>query len=146
MKRRLAVRAVIEKDSELLLVRLKPYENALGNDFWCTIGGTIEVGEEVIPALKREVKEETGIDAVVGNLLYVQQFKTADTEHVEFFFHVTNTDDFMNIDLSKTTHGQVEIAEIGFVDPKTVHVLPEFLKTEDYSNLNEKSVTFFSEL
>ena len=146
MTRRVAVRAVIEKDGKLLLVRLKPYENALGNDFWCTIGGTVDVGEPLIPALKREIMEETGKKADVGNLLYVQQFKANDMEHVEFFFHVTNSNDFTTIDLSKTTHGQKEIAEIEFVDPSTVHVLPEFLVAEDISKLESNNTKIFNNL
>ena len=74
--------------------------------------------------------EETGIKPVVGNLLYIQQFTHGDKEYLEFFFHVTNSEDYLDIDLTKTTHGMEEIEEIGFVDPATTHILPEFLKTE----------------
>lgn len=146
MKIKLAVRAIIVKDGRLLLVRLKPYENALGNDFWCTIGGTVNICEPLEIALKREVLEETGKDAVIGSLLYVQQFKTKDMEHVEFFFHVTNFEDFLDIDLSQTSHGQTEIAEIGFKDSKELHILPEFLKTADLSNIAHMQTKFFSSL
>jgi hypothetical protein len=74
--------------------------------------------------------EESGIKPIVGNLLYVQQFTHGEKEYLEFFFHITNSKDYLHIDLSKTTHGMEEIEEIGFVDPSTAHLLPEFLKTE----------------
>ncbi|HYH75229.1 MAG TPA: hypothetical protein VD735_04695, partial [Candidatus Saccharimonadales bacterium] len=51
-------------------------------------------------------------------------------DYIEFFFNVKNVEDYLNIDLSKTTHGELEIAEIGFVDPASVVIKPEFLATE----------------
>lgn len=74
--------------------------------------------------------EETGIKPVVGNLLYVQQFTHGEKDYLEFFFHITNSEDYLHIDLSKTTHAMEEIEEIGFVDPAASHILPAFLKTE----------------
>jgi hypothetical protein len=82
--------------------------------------------------------EETGITPVVGNLLYVQQFAHGAKEYLEFFFHVTNSEDYLHIDLAKTTHGMEEIEEIAFIDPTTTHILPEFLKTE---NLDEHATS-----
>lgn len=75
--------------------------------------------------------EETGVEAQVGDLLYVQQFTHGGKDYLEFFFHITNTQDYLNIDLANSTHGEAEIEEIEFIDPKTVRVLPEFLATED---------------
>jgi hypothetical protein len=72
----------------------------------------------------------TGIAPKVGNLLYVQQFTHNDKDYLEFFFHVANGQDYLHIDLSKTTHGVDEIAEIGFVDAASTKILPEFLMTE----------------
>jgi len=81
-------------------------------------------------ALEREMIEETAIKPVVGNLLYIQQFTHSGVEYLEFFFHITNSEDYLNIDLTKTSHGEKELAEISFVDPKSVRLLPEFLSTE----------------
>ena len=129
MKRRVSARAIIEHEGKILLVQLKPYPGSIVLDepYWCTIGGGIDEGESLVPALKREVMEETGVQAKVGNLLYIQQFVNSDKEQMELFFHVTNTQDFMDIDLSKASHAEEEIERIEFVDPKSAHILPKFL-------------------
>jgi len=132
--RRISVRAIILHKGNLLCVRLKPYQGALSvskDEWWCLPGGGLDEGEPLLDGIRREMLEETGIEPTVGNLLYVQQFTHGDKEYLEFFFHVTNAEDYLDIDLSKTTHGAVEIEAIGFVDPKAITILPEFLNTED---------------
>ena len=146
MNRRVAVRAVIVKDGKLLAVKLNPYRSVITGEFWCTIGGGIDEGEALIPALKREVMEETGIEPIVGNLLYIQQYLHGDMEHMEFFFHVTNADDFLTIDLSKTTHGTEEIAELDFVDVSKETVLPKFLTEETFEDVANQPTKFFNYL
>ena len=134
MIRRVSVRAIVLHQGKLLCVRLKPYKGSLreagGNDYWCLPGGGLDEGEALIPGLEREMLEETGIKPQVGNLLYVQQFAYNDKDYLEFFFHVTNGEDYLHIDLSKTTHGAEEIAKIGFVDPAATKLLPEFLTSK----------------
>jgi 8-oxo-dGTP pyrophosphatase MutT (NUDIX family) len=113
-------------------VHLKQYKNssrAIDNS-WCLPGGGLEEGEALRTGLEREMIEETGIQAKVGNLLYNQQFIYNNVDFLEFFFHVTNSEDFLSIDLANTTHGLLEIEEISFVDPKTTPLLPKFLMTE----------------
>jgi ADP-ribose pyrophosphatase YjhB (NUDIX family) len=122
--RRIAVRAIITDGEKLLLVKLLSSGKPL--PFFCTIGGGLDEGESIVDGIKREVLEETGVEAEVGKLLCIQQF-TDKKDNLEFFFHITNMEDFKNIDLSKTSHGLEEIAEIGFYNPKEVEVLPEFL-------------------
>ena len=101
----------------------------------------MDVGEPLIPALERELIEETGIKPIVGNLLYVQQFQYKDWEHLEFFFHITNGEDYEQIDLEATSHGAIEIAEAGFIDPAKNTVLPIFLTEEDLVSDSTKGIT-----
>ena len=54
-----------------------------------------------------------------------------DREQLEFFFHVTNADDYETLDLASTSHGDIEVAECAFVDPKTTDIKPDFLTTID---------------
>jgi 8-oxo-dGTP diphosphatase len=133
MTRRVTVRGIVLHDGKLLCVRLKPYKEHLkrDNSYWCLPGGGLDEGESLVAGVEREMVEETGIKPVVGNLLYVQQFTHSEKHYLEFFFHITNGEDYLEIDLSKTTHGLEEIEEIGFIDPANNHVLPEFLKTEN---------------
>ena len=121
----------------MLGVRLKKYKGRStddGLDYWCTPGGGVDVGEPLIPALERELIEETGVRPTVGNLLYVQQFQHNDWEHLEFFFHIANSDDYEHINLESTTHGAIEIAEIDFIDPSVNIVLPAFLTKLDLAS------------
>ena len=142
--RRIAVRAIVTDGDKLLLVKL--LSSGMPLPFYCTIGGGLDEGESIVDGIKREVLEETGVVAEVGKLLCIQQF-TDKKDNIEFFFHVTNTDDFKNIDLSKTSHGQKEIAEIGFYNPKEVEVLPEFLKDTSIEELlNSKEPKLFNYL
>lgn len=133
MNRRVAVRGIILHDNKLLCVTLKKYAGKPINgtdNYWCTPGGGVDVGEALIPALEREMVEELGIQPVIGNLLYVQQFVYGDTEQLEFFFHITNAQDYLQIDLSQTTHGHIEIDRVEFIDPASSPVLPVFLRSE----------------
>lgn len=146
MNRRVAVRAIIIDNGKLLAVRLKPYGGTgagIASDQWCTVGGGVDAGEPLIPALEREVLEETGIMPKVGNLLFVQQFLHKETEQMEFFFHVSNTEDFKNIDLAKTSHGVEEIAEIDFIATAESKLLPKFLTHIDFNNFNTTIPTQF---
>jgi 8-oxo-dGTP pyrophosphatase MutT (NUDIX family) len=117
------VRAVIRNDNELFLVKHKGYST------WCLPGGGIDPGEGLVQALKREIMEELGVEAEVGKLLVVHQFKENDVyQGPEFFFEVTNVEAFETLDLSQTTHGQAEIAIAEFRDPTaTQNLRPAFL-------------------
>lgn len=132
MDRIIKVRGLIAYHDKLLLVRLKPYKKKLqkDTDFWCLPGGTLEDNESLMQCIEREMIEETGVPPTVGRLLYVQQFSSDGRQYLEFIFNITNARDYLKIDLHKTTHGIKEISEIGFIDPKSVRVLPDFLAQE----------------
>ena len=138
MKRRVNVRGVIVNDKGELFCQRLTARNSDGRDFWCTPGGGLDLGEEITDGLKREMIEETGISPEIGSLLFIQQFAESGensahgpNEQLEFFFHITNWQDYETINLEATSHGVAEIAECGFVDPKTTHVLPAKLREID---------------
>ncbi len=133
MRKEIKVRGIAILDGKVLCVQLTPYNNltAESEPFWCLPGGTVDDGESLLDAFKREMIEELGVEPKVGRLLYVQQFKHNDIEYLEFFFHVENAEDYTNVDLGTTSHGAKEIQKLDFVDPKAVHILPKFLATEN---------------
>ena len=129
--RRVNLRAVIFKDGKLFCQRLKNSHTLHDSDFWCTPGGGIDFGESLYEGLTREMIEETGVKPVIGNILFIQQFMDGEREQLEFFFHVTNASDYEVLALASTSHGDIEVAACGFVDPKTTVIKPDFLTTID---------------
>ena len=61
------VAAIIQKEGEILLEKRanEPFKG-----FWCLPGGHIEKNETVEEAVKREVKEETGLDSECKFMFY----------------------------------------------------------------------------
>lgn len=60
-----AVGGIVENDQgDILLVKTQ-------HDGWVFPGGQVEVGENLMEALSREIKEESGIDTVVTRLIGV---------------------------------------------------------------------------
>ncbi|HEY0964942.1 MAG TPA: NUDIX domain-containing protein [Candidatus Saccharimonadales bacterium] len=130
MTRRITVRGIIYKNGKLFAQ--KHIEGNGESDFWSTPGGGLDDGESLRDGLRRELIEETGIAPEIGRLLYIQQYGGSDREFLEFFYLITNVDDYdVEIDLASTTHGHIEIAQHGFIDPKKEVILPDFLQEAD---------------
>ena len=60
----LALKAVIEKGGRFMILKRSEKED-ISQGEWDLPGGAVEFGEEPIKALKREVKEECGIEIEV---------------------------------------------------------------------------------
>jgi 8-oxo-dGTP diphosphatase len=71
-----AVGAIVIHDDSLLMVRRGREPN---KGLWSVPGGRVEAGEYLSDALRREVREETGIDIEVGDLLGILEW--ADDDH-----------------------------------------------------------------
>lgn len=60
--------------------------------------------------------EELGVEAVIGNLIYTQEFMRSDgTVTFDFWYEVKNGKDFLDVDISQCSHG-FEHSEVGFYD------------------------------
>ncbi|WEG11986.1 NUDIX domain-containing protein [Pullulanibacillus sp. KACC 23026] len=70
-----AVKAVIVSNGEILLVK-RADDDEFGAGTWECPGGKLDFGESLEKALKREVKEETGLSVSIERLLYATAFKT----------------------------------------------------------------------
>ena len=74
---------VIDEDDHVLMVRLVFPEGA----FWVLPGGGIDEGEDVLDALRRELREETGLtEPVIGGHVWnrLHEFRLVDTAGVEW--------------------------------------------------------------
>ena len=77
----LAVKGLIQFNGKTLIVQRSDYvQEAAGA--WEFPGGRMEFKEDVHAALKREIKEETGLDAEVGRILYASSFFRDEDERV----------------------------------------------------------------
>lgn len=74
------VTAVVVENDKLLLLD----QDTGGDRTWSLPGGKVEPGETVAEALRREMREETGLDIEIGRLLYVCDVVGAQAVHLTF--------------------------------------------------------------
>jgi 8-oxo-dGTP diphosphatase len=76
-----SVVAVIVDDDERVVLSRRSVPPFLG--MWVMPGGRIDLGEPILSALHREVREEVGIDVVIGGLIDVFELVTpgVDSDH-----------------------------------------------------------------
>ena len=80
---RISAGAIVESDGRLLLVR---HHRPGRYDFWVAPGGGVKGDESLEAAAAREVREETGLDASVGRLLYIEELADANCRFVKFWY------------------------------------------------------------
>jgi len=82
---RLAARAIIVEEGQLLLVNAYPDGKS---DLWAAPGGGVEAGTDLPTNLAREVREETGLAIAVGPLVLVNEFHepSGGFHQVDLFF------------------------------------------------------------
>ena len=139
--RRINVRAIIYREGKILAVKHRRGDQAA--PYYAVPGGGLDPHESLAECLIRELREETGVTAKPGKLLFIQQFPSSRAgydEELEFLFAVDNPDDFTDIDISQTTHGAQELALCEYIDPSQCVLYPEFLQHPDiaqYINSNQ---------
>ncbi len=130
---RLAAKAVVRRGDQILLTRLSRYAVETGQ--WTLPGGGVDHGERPAAALAREMYEETGLTAEVGDLLGVHDLhltgtapngRHEDYHAVNLIFAVTvpadtepmvvetggTTDEVAWVGLAEITSGAVEVTEV----------------------------------
>lgn len=136
-KRRINLRAIIWRDGKIFAVKHFSERWDGPAKYWALPGGGLDDMESLEAGIRREIVEETGVEPAVERIILGQQFKSKRRnfdEELELFYLISNAEDFDNIDLTKTTHGVSEIAEYGFIDPKTELIKPDFLSTIDLAD------------
>jgi len=83
---------IFDPDGNIFLMRSHKWK-----DRYCIPGGHIEVGERIEDALKREVKEETGLDVFDLEFILFQEFVCGDSfwekgRHYIFFDYACRTE------------------------------------------------------
>ena len=75
------VAVIIDDEEQVLLTRrnIPPFK-----DMWVMPGGKIDLGEQILKALHREVKEEVGLEVEIGELIDVFEHLTPGAENDHF--------------------------------------------------------------
>jgi 8-oxo-dGTP diphosphatase len=94
--------AITDQDNRILCVRMNYATHA-----WTTPGGRVEFGESPLDALRREVLEESGLDAVADELIGVYSKPYKDDLVLFFRARVVGHNPWQPND---------EIAQIGYFD------------------------------
>jgi ADP-ribose pyrophosphatase YjhB (NUDIX family) len=123
-------RAVILHEGRLLAVK-HPENTSVA----ILPGGILEHGEDPKECMKREIKEELGVDAEIGRLLYINTFtrKKDNIHFVEFFFEILNTKDFLEKPLVEPSHAH-EIADVVWLNREDCDTLVPKNFAEEFKN------------
>ena len=92
------------KDNKYLLVRRSETKYPNANGRWDIVGGRINPGTALLENLKREVREETGLE-IIGEpqLICAQDIMRSDDRHVVRLSYVGNTDGAPQLDTEENT-------------------------------------------
>jgi ADP-ribose pyrophosphatase YjhB (NUDIX family) len=108
----LGAAAVVIHDGRVVLIRRGKAPSA---GEWSIPGGAVELGESVEAALRREVREETGLEIAVGCFLEVfERVERDDDGVVRFHFVVL---DYAATVVGGTLRAGDDAADVALVDP-----------------------------
>lgn len=118
-------RAIIVHEGKLLAVK-----HSGGQHNYALPGGHFEWGEDIRESLKREIIEELNIEPQIGRLLYINNFKEENKQSIEFFFEVTNGEDYLDTESLGGTHKH-ELADICWVEKGSEkEILPKEIQAD----------------
>lgn len=115
------VKGIIFHNGKVLLVQ-RAKNDKIGGGTWECAGGKIEFGEDLTTALRREIKEEAGLDVTVGKILYATTFKTDPTRQVVVITYLCgSSDNFVTLSEEHTAYIWVSKEEIkGFLKSEII--------------------------
>jgi len=91
-------------------------------DLWAPPGGGIEFGEAIEVALKREFKEETGLNILIEGFMFGCEFINVQLHAIELFFECKR----VSGQLLKGEDPELQIiSDVRFLTPKEIRSLPQ---------------------
>jgi len=120
---RISMRAVILRDGNMLVVKLRPTD-----DWYCFPGGKMEGDERSFQTVQREIEEELGVKLAVQGILASNEFVNNRGERAfELFFLMQDDPTIDYAQTAKTASHGFELADIRWVslDNPEVVVYPK---------------------
>ena len=90
------------KDGKILLLKrnVEPFKG-----YWHLVGGHVEANESLIKAVKREFKEETGLDVTVGGIVDARIETTFDRIKIIVAFEITSAEGEIRLNSENEAYG-----------------------------------------
>ena len=120
---------ILNKNGEVLLQR-RSMTKKKNPGIWAKTGGHVDSGESVIDAIKREVKEEIGLEMDDNNIYFVNKFKSTNPNYFSYgYIYITD---------NKINDYKLQLEEVDKV---------KYFKIEELENEkrnNNKQFTFYN--
>ena len=127
----------IENNGAYLMLHRTKKENDINKDKWLGIGGRFEWGETPYECAKREIKEETGLDAT--NLKYRGIVTFVSDEYPTEYMHLFTATEFTGTMLTDCNEG-----DLCWVKKEDVYKLPIWEGDKIFLSLLDTEKRFFS--
>ncbi|WP_458402659.1 NUDIX hydrolase [Methanobrevibacter sp.] len=114
----LTVRGIIKNEDKILIVKRHP-KSRTDPEMWELPGGKVENGEHFADALVREIKEETSLDASVGDFCDAVQNDYAHKRTVQLMMYMDDVEGQVKISEEHTDYMWADLKKIKTLEIST---------------------------
>ena len=118
---RVRVCGLLADGEKILLVN---HAGIRDGDWWAPPGGGVEFGESVQDALRREFREECGLDVAVGEFCFVCEHVNPPLHAVELFFQVSAVGGALRLGTDPEGNGKPMINEVRYYAFEELETVP----------------------
>lgn len=109
------VAVIVNDDNKILLLKRSDFKDQWMPNKWALVGGAIDDKEKPEEAVKREIKEETGLEIdKVTNILTIQRHK--DSEETIFACRFDGESTEITLNKENSNYGWYDVSEMEFLD------------------------------